>query len=105
MLTPLVDRLAGALFKLLVYMLFVSLVLNLWLVLFPDSKLRSDAVASWPEPLTGLNIITFAPAVIGSQATVSIMDSLNGIISTCENKGCDEDVETTDHNDFKDESE
>ncbi len=104
-LTPLVDRLAGALFKLLVYMLFVSLVLNLWLVLFPDSKLRSDAVASWPEPLTGLNIITFAPAVIGSQATVSIMDSLNGIISTCENKGCDEDVETTDHNDFKDESE
>ncbi len=28
-LTPLVDRLAGALFKLLVYMLFVSLVLNL----------------------------------------------------------------------------
>lgn len=104
-LTPFVDRLAGALFKLLVYMLFVSLVLNLWLVIFPDSKLRSDSAASWSEPLTGLNLITFAPAVIGSQATVSLMDSLNGIISTCENQVCNEGVESTDPNDSKDESE
>lgn len=84
LLTGFIDSLAGALLRLTVYMIFVSLALNLWLVLFPDSKARHNTVASWQMPVIHTSIITLAPDIIGSQATIDLLRSVTDPIKVAD---------------------
>lgn len=69
-----VDRVCGAVFNLAEYALVLSLVLNLWIVVFPDSSLRHDRVATYRLGSTGLSLLNFAPKVLGSEAVGRMLD-------------------------------
>lgn len=78
-LTGFIDRLCGALFRLTVYMIFVSFALNMWLVLFPADNVKNNPVASATIPVIDISILSLAPRIIGSEATMDIMRSLNDL--------------------------
>ncbi len=68
------DRIAGAVLKLCEYLLIFSILLNLWIALFPDTQLNSKRAG-----LTDF-VVEFAPVVLDSefaQEIVSGTESLN----------------------------
>ncbi len=90
--TPLVDRACGALFKVLEYMIIVSILLNMWLIIFPDSSLRHDKLANGRPWGVNTSILTLAPDVLGSGATAEIIDCFKDSDSNDGNRQPDKDV-------------
>lgn len=74
------DKIAGAVLKLCEYLLAFSLLLNLWIAIFPDTQLRSskDGLSEF--------VVDFAPVILGSEladefmkGTESLSDSLQKV--------------------------
>jgi uncharacterized membrane protein required for colicin V production len=63
------DRAAGALFSVFQWLLGLSVVLNVWLAIFPDGELRT----SNRDVVDG--VLSIAPMVFGSETAKSILDS------------------------------
>lgn len=74
--TPLIDRICGALFRMFLYMIAVSLALNVWLVIFPDSTLRRDPVVCHRLVLTDVSVLSIAPTVIGFCTAPGMVDHI-----------------------------
>ena len=66
------DNIAGSVFAVLKYALVFSVLLNLWMAVFPSGKVRS----SYSDALPGA-VIDMAPAVLGSQTAADIFDGIN----------------------------
>lgn len=64
-----VNRIGGAIFTPLEYLFALSVLLNLWLGVFPDTTLRSNY-----EGATGF-VIDFAPKVLGSKTAQNIINA------------------------------
>ncbi len=63
------DRFGGALINAFKWLIALSLALNLWCAVFPDSK----AIKS--SPLTGKWVLGFAPEILSSQMAKDIFDT------------------------------
>lgn len=74
------DRLAGAIFKIAEYLLCLSILLNLWIAVFPDTKLRSAH--------TGLtqSVVDFAPTVLGSKTVKDIFAGIDNAAASTKNR-------------------
>lgn len=68
------DRIGGALFTLFEYMLIVSLALNLWVAVFPDSTVRSHPVVSGGCDTIGTSVLNLAPDILGSEEVKALLD-------------------------------
>jgi uncharacterized membrane protein required for colicin V production len=64
-----VDNAAGAVFSVFQWLLGLSLVLNVWLAIFPDSDLRTQNQGAVDY------VIDLAPAVFGSETARNILNS------------------------------
>lgn len=69
-----IDRLGGALFLLLEYMLILSLLLNLWVAVFPDSTVRNNPVVTAGEDSIGTCVLDLAPDILGSETVKDCLD-------------------------------
>lgn len=67
-----VDNLAGAVFAILKYALVFSVLLNVWMALFPSGKLKSSYNDALPSA-----VINMAPAVLGSKTAADVFDGIN----------------------------
>lgn len=69
-LSPL-DKVAGAVFKVAEYLLCLSVALNLWIGIFPDTELRTkhDGIANF--------VIDFAPTILGSETANEILGQVS----------------------------
>lgn len=66
-----VDRIAGAVFSVFQWLLGLSVILNVWLAIFPDSELRTANRGAVDA------VLTLAPTVFGSETAKSILNSGN----------------------------
>ena len=75
------NRLAGAAFMVLLYTVMLSMALNLWVSVFPDSQLRSgnDKVAE--------TVLDLGPRVLGSETVSEIYDSVHSLSDRINGKG------------------
>jgi uncharacterized membrane protein required for colicin V production len=64
-----IDRVAGALFSVFQWLLGLSVVLNVWLAVFPDSDLRTDSQDAVDA------VLSLAPAVFGSDTAKNILSA------------------------------
>jgi uncharacterized membrane protein required for colicin V production len=62
-----IDRVAGAVFSVFQWLLGLSVVLNVWLAVFPDSDLRTDNQGAVDA------VLTLAPTVFGSETAKNIL--------------------------------
>lgn len=92
--TSLIDRFAGALFRVLLYLMAVSLSLNLWLLISPGSAVASSRLVH--TQVLGISILTLAPAALGSAATASVMDKIWNPVHNTDNHNTGKDVDKTD---------
>lgn len=90
--TPLVDRACGALFKVLEYMIIASILLNMWLIIFPDSSLRRDKLVAGRPWGVNTSILTLAPDILGSGAAAGIIDCIRDSGNNDENRQQGKDV-------------
>lgn len=67
-----VDNLAGAVFAILKYALVFSVLLNVWMALFPSGELKSSYNDALPSA-----VINMAPAVLGSKTAADVFDGIN----------------------------
>lgn len=68
------DRLGGVAFTLLEYMLMVSLALNLWVAVFPESTVRTSSTATAGTEIIGTSVLNLAPDLLGSEKVRSLLD-------------------------------
>ena len=73
-----VDRIAGAVLKLCEYLLIFSILLNLWMALFPDTQLNSRR-----EGLTDF-VVEFAPVVLDSEFAEEIVSGTESLNASLE---------------------
>ncbi len=64
-----IDNIGGAIFKALEFMLGLSILLNIWIAVFPDTKVRTSN-----EAMTEF-IVNFGPKVLGSETVSEIFDA------------------------------
>jgi uncharacterized membrane protein required for colicin V production len=85
----LLNRVTGAAFTILLYTILLSLLLNIWITIFPDSELKStnDSVAQ-----TTLNI---GPKVLGSETVREVYDGMHNIADRINNKQHNSEPSTT----------
>lgn len=69
-----IDKLGGSLFCACEYFLVFSLLLNVWIAIFPKTKLRTDHTEVKEK------VVNFAPAVLGSETAAEIYASVNSIM-------------------------
>lgn len=78
------DRIGGAIFTLFQYMLLVSLALNLWVVIFPDSTVRSHPAVTGGCDIIGTSVLNLAPDIFGSPEMKELLDQAwNAAESEC----------------------
>lgn len=68
-----IDNLAGAVFKVLEWVLFYSLFLNLWVMVLPETQIRSSR-----SRLTE-TVLNFAPNVLGSETASEVFHSVDAL--------------------------
>ncbi len=69
-----IDRLAGALFKVLEWLLVCSLAYNLWVAVMPDSAPADGEI--WKQRL-----LTLAPTVIGSETAREFLQGVGNAVT------------------------
>lgn len=79
------DRLAGAALKLCEYLLIFSILLNLWMALFPDTKLNSKR-----EGLTDF-VVEFGPMVLDSDFAAEVVSGTENLNRKLEDLKADHD--------------
>lgn len=67
-----IDNLAGAVFAILKYTLVFSVLLNIWMAIFPSGELKSSYNDALPSA-----VINMAPAVLGSKTAADVFDGIN----------------------------
>ncbi len=67
-----VDNIAGAVFAILKYTLIFSVLLNIWMAIFPSGELKSSYNDTLPS-----TVINMAPAVLGSKTAADVFDGIN----------------------------
>ncbi len=77
------DRIAGAVFNVLEWTLFYSIALNLWLLIMPDSDIRSSK-----SYLTSA-VLNLAPNVLGSDTARDIMAATDRASQNLKDNGSD----------------
>ncbi len=92
--TSLIDRLAGALFRALLYLMAVSLALNLWLLISPGSAVAMSRLVH--TRVFGISILTLAPATLGAATTASVMDKIWNPEHADDNHNAGRNVDKTD---------
>lgn len=75
-----VDRVLGAVFKALEWLLLFSLALNLWIMVMPDSRLRTSHQGMQQA------IVDFAPALLGSQTAQEVVRAADRATRALEQK-------------------
>ncbi len=70
------DRAAGALFSVFQWLLGLSVVLNVWLAIFPDGELRT----SNRDVVDG--VLTIAPLVFGTETAKAVLDGEHSSMTT-----------------------
>lgn len=79
------DRIGGALFTLFEYMLLMSLALNLWVAIFPDSTIRSHPMVNGGCDIIGTSVLNLAPDILGSEEVETMLDKAwSAIDSDCD---------------------
>jgi hypothetical protein len=84
------EHVAGAIFKALEWLVGVSLVLNVWIAIFPDSK-----VADSNQNKISPSIMSLAPTILGSDTAKEIFDFTTnyGKSNTSEDSNVDDEEE------------
>lgn len=67
-----VDNIAGAVFAILKYTLVFSVLLNVWMAIFPKGELKSSYNEALPS-----TVINMAPAMLGSQTAADVFEGIN----------------------------
>lgn len=67
------DRIAGAAFSILEYLLIFSIFLNIWIAIFPDTEIRSSR-----RGMTEFTV-NFAPNILGSETAADIFEATEDI--------------------------
>lgn len=70
-----IDRLAGSIFCVLEYFLVFSILLNAWIAIFPDTKLRTNYTR------VKTLVIDFGPAVLGSSTVSELYGSVENAVN------------------------
>lgn len=68
-----IDKLAGAIFNVLEYLLALSIFFNVWVSLFPDSKIHEDMEG------TKAFVFDFAPTILGSETVSEFFNSMQDV--------------------------